>query len=554
MKRISLGVRIGGSFAVIILMTVLAGWISGNRVSLMDSNVATLEDNHIPMIDIQTKLNQSASDQKLAITMYIVHEDRAYIKEFDKTTKIAEANFKEAQTFIDGHPNLVKQGMSDLLNEALKLQKKFAKKSKGVSRIVKLGDRVMIMEAALSLEESSKKYNSALKKLEDTNKNGMIDAVADVSVQSHQLKTFILWVNGAVLLLGLCFAYLVTKRITKPIKDSVNFAKKLSSGDFTQEMKVKQDDEIGDLVNALNSMSTSLRKLIKDIAEHSGTVTNSSHELVTTADNMADSAEQVKKQSGTIAEATEHLAASISNVSGGAEDMSDSVSNVAAAIEQMSASIGDITNSASNGSEIAERADSQAKDTTRIMQKLNTSATQIAKILDTINDIAEQTNLLALNATIEAASAGEAGKGFAVVANEVKELAKQTAAATEEISHKVEDVQGNTTLAVNAIESISAVISEMSTISITIAAALNEQSAVTNEIAETVSGASKSSKEIAANVKNAHQRTEEISTNIQDVDALIGKTSIGVNEINDKSVLLSKMADEQKNLVSQFKA
>ena len=552
--RTPLSLKIGCAFAVIIILAIAAGVFSGQKAKKMDASIAALEKVHLPLTLLQNNATKGAIDEKLAVTQFVVYEDKKYVKEFQELVKIEDENLKKTREFIEADATLVAKGWLDQVDAIIALQAKFVKRAKGLIRVTKLGDRVMTTEAALSVEGAAAKLDTAIQKFADENKNEMIAAVEKSSSESRLLRTFILWSNLIVLAFGVVFAFFVTKIIVTPILKAVSFAKTLSTGDFTEHLEVKQNDEIGDLLDALNFMSENLRKLIKNVADHSGTVANASHELTDTADSMAATAGQVTTQTNTIASATEELSSSLMNISEGAEDMSSAVTSVAAAIEEMSVSLSEVAGKADQGSNIAAEADTQAKDTTEIMQKLNTSTIEIAKILDTINDIAEQTNLLALNATIEAASAGDAGKGFAVVANEVKELAKQTAHATEEISYKVEEVQTNTSSAVTAIDKISEVVAEMSNISKSIALSVSEQSTATNEISDNIGAASRSAKEIAANVADASKGTDEIAANVQEVNVATSKTSDGVSGINEKSAQLAQMAEQQKDLISQFKA
>jgi methyl-accepting chemotaxis protein len=187
------------------------------------------------------------------------------------------------------------------------------------------------------------------------------------------------------------------------------------------------------------------------------------------------------------------------------------------------------------------------------MDRLGTSSKEIGKVIEVINDIADRTNLLALNATIEAASAGEAGKGFAVVANEVKELAKQTAQATDQISRQIEEMQNNPGSAVKAIEDITAIIEEINVISHTIVAAVEEQSATVNEIAKSVGGASQAATEIAKNVGESAKGLVEISSNIQGVNTAATDTSNGVGQLKESIQDMGDLVSGLQKVLGQFK-
>jgi methyl-accepting chemotaxis protein len=280
------------------------------------------------------------------------------------------------------------------------------------------------------------------------------------------------------------------------------------------------------------------RKIVEGFNKTLDTVVDPLKMAASQASALASSAEELTAVSGQMASNAEETATQANVVSAASEEVSKNVTVVATGSEQMHASIREISKSANESAKVAKAAVGVAETTNGTIAKLGESSVQIGKVIKVITSIAQQTNLLALNATIEAARAGEAGKGFAVVANEVKELAKETAKATEEIGQKIEAIQADTKGAVQAIGEISAIINQINDISNNIASAVEEQTVTTNEIARNVSEAAKG--------------TEEIAKNIGGVASAAQNTTRGATDMQRAAQALSGMAAQLQGLVTKF--
>lgn len=298
-----------------------------------------------------------------------------------------------------------------------------------------------------------------------------------------------------------------------------------AEGDLTQDVTVKGEDAVGRMGEGLSAFLKRMRTNISAIGQNAETLASSSEELTAVSQQMAGNAEETSAQSGVVSAASEQVSKNVQTVSTGAEEMSSSIKEIA--------------RNATEASRVAGEAVKVADTTNTTISKLGVSSAEIGQVIKVITSIAEQTNLLALNATIEAARAGEAGKGFAVVANEVKDLANQTAKATEEISGKIGAIQSDTENSVTAIAEISEVINKINDISNTIASAVEEQTATTAEIGRNVSEAAKGTAEIAQNITGVAQAAQS--------------TTQGATDTQNASGELAKMASELQSLVGQFK-
>jgi methyl-accepting chemotaxis protein len=297
-----------------------------------------------------------------------------------------------------------------------------------------------------------------------------------------------------------------------------------TAGDLTRSMTVSGEDAIGKMGSGLATFLEDLRKNIATIGISARTLGASSEELTAVSQTMSANAEETSAQA--------------SVVSAAAEQVNRNIQTVSASAEEMTASIREIAKNAGEAARVATSAVKVAETTNATVAKLGESSAEIGKVIKVITSIAQQTNLLALNATIEAARAGEAGKGFAVVANEVKELAKETAKATEDISQKIEAIQGDTRGAVAAIGQISSIIGQINDIQNTIASAVEEQTATTNEISRNVTEAARGSGEIAENITGVAKAAQQ--------------TSAGAGGTRKSAGDLTRMAAELQALVARF--
>jgi methyl-accepting chemotaxis protein len=341
--------------------------------------------------------------------------------------------------------------------------------------------------------------------------------------RSARLQVILVLLGGIVLAFAL--AYVVVRGIMTTLTAVGRVTRALSEGDLTIGSGVSGRDELGRMATQLDTAVGSMRR----------TVTA----LEGSATSLAGASEEMSGVAGQIAASAEETTAQAHSVSSAAEEISRSVDAVSAGSEEMGAAIREISQNATEAARVASEAVTVTATTSQTMGKLGESSVEIGNVIKVITSIAEQTNLLALNATIEAARAGEMGKGFAVVASEVKDLAQETARATEDISQRVQAIQADTTGAVTAIEEISRVIARISDYQTTIASAVEEQTATTQEMNRSVAEAASGVTAVAVNI-----------TGVADAAQI---TSQGITETQQTSAELARMSGELSAMVAGFR-
>ncbi len=339
--------------------------------------------------------------------------------------------------------------------------------------------------------------------------------------------------------------------------------------------------EIGRLMQELNEVSDRMNGILQDIKGDIITLDMASHqlfssltgEMVVDIDKMTQQSgvvagvtEQLSTNINAIASATEEMSANVQSVSSTAEQMSHNVNAVASSIEEMSMTLNDVAANAQEGSNIAGKAMEMSKSATETMNVLGKAARDIGEVTALIKRIAEQTNLLALNATIEAASAGEAGKGFAVVANEIKELAKQSAQAAEDIATRIVGVQSNVQQAVQVIGDTSDIINKMNESALVITRSVEQQKITANEIsgnvhdtstgisniAASIAEIAKGANEMARSAGEAAKGASEIAGGIQQVSIAAKETNSKAHQVHDASKDLARVAEHLNQAMAKF--
>jgi len=329
----------------------------------------------------------------------------------------------------------------------------------------------------------------------------------------------------SVLIALAALTLIINRYMSLMLRRTVRVLDHITAGDLTRRMNANRSDEIGTAGGALDRLFATFEETVHAFSGNTAILRDSADQLAATSQDMSSAAEETSSQASLVAASAEHV--------------DSSIQSVAVAVDQLTASVQEIASNAHQASRIASDAVSAADRTNSTIRSLGESSSEIGEVVKVITSIAEQTNLLALNATIEAARAGEAGKGFAVVANEVKELARETASATDGIERRVATIQSDTDEAIDAISRIGAIVRTIHDIQTAIATAVEEQSATAVEIGRNVSRAAGGSSEIAKNVAG--------------VATAARSTSAGAATTLEAAVRLGQTASDLERALSHFK-
>jgi methyl-accepting chemotaxis protein len=521
----SVGMKIAGACAALAVLTVLVAVFGIVRFNTMQSLLASINDDNLLGVYTCGRLNKASALETIALSRMVNATSVEQREDAEKQYVAADADMAEAlKTYErtvhdDQKDRVLYSAVSDAEEKFDNLHKRIIDQLR--SNELDEARRIYQLDVLRNNESRQQKIND----LSQYDKADAESVVQEARSFTSQTKSWniVLAILSVILAFGATF--LVTRSVRKVLMKVKDVMEDFGRGDLTKRLEILTDDEVGQISKSLNGALDQLTTVVRTIMQTAQALAASSEELTSVSRQMASNAEQTSEQAKVVSSASEQVSANVSLVESSSDQMMEAIKEIARGSNQ--------------AAQVAREAVNVASNTTQTVTKLGSSSAEIGEVVRVITSIAEQTNLLALNATIEAARAGEAGKGFSVVANEVKELARQTAKATDEISGKIGAIQSDTQSSVKAIAEISAVINQINDISNTIASAVEEQTATTTEIGRNVAEAAKGSGEIARNNSG--------------VAAAAHQTAEGALQTEQAAQSVSEMAAQLQELIGTFK-
>ncbi len=530
--KLTLGKKLGLGFGLILTVTLVNSGVSYSKSATIRKSQQQTMEVQFPSLLAATRLQRDLNQtQSKARTIILLGKQESKIA---AQMRVYEDNWtevgKDVAALEELAPKWVLQANRDRLEEVKVALRALHATQEAAMTDANISDRDAIAKAGAEFAEQATPANEAIKKslgaLADSFLALLEKNKEELNAENTSLKFTLVVAAMVALSIGIFVAIYLSRKISRAARAVLGQAEAIAAGDLTcEDLQVATQDEMGDLTSAVNKMKASLKRMILAITENSVQVATASEELSSTSQQITANSQETSAQADVVSKATQNVSQNLQTVATGAEEMGTSIK--------------DIAKNATEAAHIATAAVTAAETANAAVTKLGDSSAEIGQVIKVITSIAQQTNLLALNATIEAARAGEAGKGFAVVANEVKELAKKTGKATEDISRKIETIQGDTKAAVESIATISDVINQINGISNTIATAVEEQNATTNEMVRNIGEAANGSGEITSNIAGVAQAAES--------------TSRGAGDTQKAAQQLVQTSAELRRLVEQFK-
>jgi len=517
------------SYLLLAILTAVIGFFAISGISKLSEIINVISTDNLPTVKAVLNMRAGitkilAADRSLLIEKSDDKElTYQYSRMLDAIDRFLKAKAIYEKLPKDEKENKVWLEVLDTWDNYIKSHTEFAnliseyQKSRSSQNEDFKDKYLKALEKSISMRKDFLALDKKLAELSDLAESEATNKLDLAASSSNFTKSLTIIITIIVLFLSILLGlYFSIKVIKKPLFELIDIFNKVSTGDLKVKVEIKSKDEFGVLSEHINKMIDSQRNQVEYLLTEAKTINNTSKELLNVSDKTADFSSKLQTQIDYAASSSEEISASIASVS--------------TASEEMTSSIKEISKNTHLASQISNEANKKAEEASIVMDRLGKSSAEIGNIVKVITSIAEQTNLLALNATIEAARAGEMGKGFAVVANEVKELAKESAKATEDITNKIKNTQQDIEEAIKSIKQISDISKEVNDIANTIASAIEEQTVTTSEINRNLSEASKG----ASTISQANTTIRETSSEFSNLAVNVKNMSYQLQQLAEK--------------------